>query len=316
MKQLLLSFALIAAICAAQDVGTFFENGARVVGSTTSGNVPEFDANGNLVDSGTTPSAGGDVVGPASSTDHTLVRFDGATGKLIQGTGLVVDDADHLLDTLQIDVATATDEALILKSTDDDATEPLLEVLDSSDNTRVHVDYTGKITLTLPNTFDAQALEAGNIGVTKGGKLHLGKFEVFGTGAIMNVSLNTYVTAGGLSALDDPTLPGWQMTFDNRAVTDLIYFARWDGATQTFPLSLHKTGNVTVGSGTAADTKLDVYGAITSREKSADPANPDEGSFALWMSDGTGSGDDGDIMVKIKAGGVTKTITLVDFSAH
>ena len=33
------------------------------------------------------------------------------------------------------------------------------------------------------------------------------------------------------------------------------------------------------------------------------------------MSDGTDSGDDGDIMIKITAGGVTKTVTLVDFSA-
>ena len=36
---------------------------------------------------------------------------------------------------------------------------------------------------------------------------------------------------------------------------------------------------------------------------------------AMWMSDGTGSGDDGDLMVKITAGGVTKTATLIDFSA-
>lgn len=50
-------------------------------------------------------------------------------------------------------------------------------------------------------------------------------------------------------------------------------------------------------------------------EKGVDPADPAEGSFVMWMSDGTGSGDDGDIMMKITAGGVTKTATLVDFSA-
>lgn len=62
------------------------------------------------------------------------------------------------------------------------------------------------------------------------------------------------------------------------------------------------------------DTALDVDGAITARELSADPSNPDEGSWVIWMSDGTGSGDDGDIMVKITAGGSTKTTTLIDFS--
>lgn len=55
-------------------------------------------------------------------------------------------------------------------------------------------------------------------------------------------------------------------------------------------------------------------GEVTQNELSADPADPDEGSFVTWMSDGTGSGDDGDIMMKITAGGSTKTTTLVDFS--
>lgn len=49
-------------------------------------------------------------------------------------------------------------------------------------------------------------------------------------------------------------------------------------------------------------------------ELSADPANPAEGAWIMWMSDGTGAGDDGDIMMKITAGGSTKTATLVDFS--
>lgn len=60
---------------------------------------------------------------------------------------------------------------------------------------------------------------------------------------------------------------------------------------------------------------LDVQGAITTRELSADPIDPAEGSNVMWQSDGTGAGDDGDIMMKITAGGVTKTVTIVDFSA-
>lgn len=63
------------------------------------------------------------------------------------------------------------------------------------------------------------------------------------------------------------------------------------------------------------DYGVDVNGEIAFRELSADPANPDEGCAVMWLSDGTGSGDDGDIMIKIKAGGSTKTATLVDFSA-
>jgi hypothetical protein len=74
-------------------------------------------------------------------------------------------------------------------------------------------------------------------------------------------------------------------------------------------LTIHSSGRIGIGTA-SPDTTLDVNGAITVRELSADPADPDEGSFVKWMSDGTGSGDDGDIMMKITAGGVTKTTTL------
>jgi hypothetical protein len=63
------------------------------------------------------------------------------------------------------------------------------------------------------------------------------------------------------------------------------------------------------------DGSVVLEGPLTFRELSADPADPDEGHAIIWMSDGIGSGDDGDIMVKITAGGTTKTTTLVDFSA-
>ena len=59
---------------------------------------------------------------------------------------------------------------------------------------------------------------------------------------------------------------------------------------------------------------IDFDMGIQFREKTIDPPDPGEGSATIWMSDGTGSGDDGDIMIKITAGGTTKTGTLIDFS--
>jgi hypothetical protein len=70
--------------------------------------------------------------------------------------------------------------------------------------------------------------------------------------------------------------------------------------------SLNLTNLTASGTVTAADLVL--------TEKSADPSDPAEGKSVIWQSDGTGAGDDGDIMIKITAGGVTKTTTLVDFS--
>lgn len=45
----------------------------------------------------TLPSGGtGDVVGPSSSINNTIARFDGTTGKLIQGSGISISDTDQV----------------------------------------------------------------------------------------------------------------------------------------------------------------------------------------------------------------------------
>lgn len=41
-------------------------------------------------------SGGGDVVGPASSTDNAIVRFDSTTGKLLQDSSVFIDDSGNL----------------------------------------------------------------------------------------------------------------------------------------------------------------------------------------------------------------------------
>jgi len=75
-------------------------------------------------------------------------------------------------------------------------------------------------------------------------------------------------------------------------------------------------GDGTFGIGTSTpNTRLDVDGAITVRELSEDPSDPDDGSCVMWMSDGTGTGDAGDILAKITVGTTTETATLVDFSS-
>lgn len=38
----------------------------------------------------------GDVTGPASSTDNAIARFDATTGKLIQNSGIIIDDSNNV----------------------------------------------------------------------------------------------------------------------------------------------------------------------------------------------------------------------------
>ena len=42
------------------------------------------------------PSGSGDVVGPGSSTDNAVARYDSTTGKLLQDSGVTIDDSDNL----------------------------------------------------------------------------------------------------------------------------------------------------------------------------------------------------------------------------
>lgn len=68
--------------------------------------------------------------GPASATDNTLVRFDGTTGQLVQGSGIVVDDSDNLSAVASIAIAnggalktdTTTAHTAVLQAYDVDGT--------------------------------------------------------------------------------------------------------------------------------------------------------------------------------------------------
>lgn len=48
--------------------------------------------------------------------------------------------------------------------------------------------------------------------------------------------------------------------------------------------------------------------------QSVDPPDPPSGNAIIWMSDGTGTGADGDIMFKVTNGaGTTQTTNLITF---
>lgn len=62
-----------------------------------SGQVMVTDGSGVL--SWSTPAVG-DVVGPASSTDNAIARFDSTTGKLLQNSAATIDDTGNISDQL------------------------------------------------------------------------------------------------------------------------------------------------------------------------------------------------------------------------
>jgi len=63
-----------------------------------------------------------------------------------------------------------------------------------------------------------------------------------------------------------------------------------------------------------SDKLLNIMDTISGKGRSTDPADPLDGKHVIWQSDGTDSGDAGDIMIKINQGGTVITETLLDFS--
>jgi hypothetical protein len=92
------------------------KKGAVPLTGTPSGKYLKDDGNWT-----TLPASSGDMVGPASSVDNTVPRFDGTTGKLTQGSGVKIDDNDGITlpgMLIQKFVLLATDQTYNVAATD------------------------------------------------------------------------------------------------------------------------------------------------------------------------------------------------------
>jgi len=54
----------------------------------------------------------GDVTGPGSSTDNAIARYDGATGKIIQDSGVLIDDDDNVSGAKEITISQGANDDL------------------------------------------------------------------------------------------------------------------------------------------------------------------------------------------------------------
>lgn len=127
----------------------------------------------------------------------------------------------------------------------------------------------------------------------------------------------------GSDALDK--VDGGSLTSKDRAIVmtpDKVYFYRLDVDNNQEEDSPNVIKPKTSGTGKrwllVSDMSQKVYdNVLVGNALSYDPPDPPPGGggYVIWQSDGTESGDDGDIMIKItNTDGVTKMHTLVDFS--
>jgi hypothetical protein len=90
------------------------------------------------------------------------------------------------------------------------------------------------------------------------------------------------------------------------------------GTGSTLPISLY-TGANTTQFILNTDNSIGMSGTLTCPiltllEQSSNPTEPADGEMIIWLSDGTGFGDAGDVMVASTTGSVAKYGTLFDYS--
>jgi hypothetical protein len=76
-------------------------------GISTSGTYPNFTI------TNTSPSLGGDVVGPASATDNAIARFDTTTGKLLQNSVVTVGDTGAVSGVTTLSASTSVTTPIV-----------------------------------------------------------------------------------------------------------------------------------------------------------------------------------------------------------
>jgi hypothetical protein len=107
----------------------------------------------------------GDVVGPASATDNAIARFDLTTGKLIQNSGVTIDDSNNVSGVVQLNATTLDTtniEVTNLKAKDGTAAGSIADITGVVTITTLS-STTGNIATVNSTTVDTTNIEVTNL---------------------------------------------------------------------------------------------------------------------------------------------------------
>ena len=225
---------------------------ARARASVSAGTGISYDS-GTGVITNSSPSLGGDVVGPASATDNAIARFDTTTGKLIQNSVVTIDDTGV--------IAGAT------------LTSPKInEILDTNGNEILGLSPTASATdfLTVKNGigvgvplhlyadgsstnvgFHIQPKGTGLVTISDGTDFNKGiRFRSSGSAASAITLLDAVATAGRVVTLPDATT-----TLVGRNTTDTLTNKSISGSTNTLS---------NIGNSALTNSSITINGSSTS----------------------------------------------------
>jgi hypothetical protein len=278
----------------------------------------------------------GDTSDIFTNNDTNMVDFD----HMIQGNtlagnpGLAVDECFFAV--------TVGGGGFICEGSADDTNEMLFLFPDLNEADTTHVIVTESATQTLTNkSISGAQIDSGTIPADRVGAGHINvTTEIDGTmcgsGEILEdqgAAWACIATPAGGGAHNILSTTHTDSTTDTAARGDLIIAdatPEWSALTVGGANTVLKSDGTDPSWGALIDDDIPdtltasnylllaggtMSGDITFAERSSDPSNPSEGQWVCWMSDGTGSGDDGDILCKVTAAAATKTWTMADFSA-
>jgi len=176
----------------------------------------------------------GDVVGPASATDNAIVRYDGATGKLIQNSNVTIDDSNNVSGVVQLNattVAATTGNITTVNATTVDTTNIEVTNLKAKDGTAAATiaDSTGVVTISTQLNVDNLRLDGNTISST-------------------DTNGNIDITPNGTGEVNITKVDIDSGTIDGTVIGGV------SAAAGTFTTATATTGNITTVNATTVDT--------------------------------------------------------------
>lgn len=249
-------------------------------GISTTGTYPNFTI------TNTSPSAGGDVVGPASATDNAVARYDTTTGKLIQDSVVLIDDTGSVTGVNALTAESLTvNNNVTLGSSNADNLEVRARIttdLEPESNNAKDIGTSGRnwrdgffgrnlstvnLEVTGTTSFDGQQGTSGQV-LTSAGTGATPTWTTPTTGTVTSVA----AAAGtGISVSGSPITTSGTITITNTAPDQVVSLtgAGTTAVTGTYPnftITSNDafTGTVTSVGGTGTVSGLTLSGTVTS----------------------------------------------------
>jgi hypothetical protein len=229
---------------------------ASGTGISVTGTYPSFTV------TNTSPSLGGDVVGPASATDNAIARFDTTTGKLLQNSVVTVSDTGATTGFTTLAASTSVTTPIVQASNSGG-----LALKNSGGTTQMSVGAGGGDNMSINVSTNLNGTNAQiDISPTGTGHVHIkptgvNSVEIAPTfvGEMDNITIGSITPAAG--SFTNLSVTGTTSFDGSQGTSGQVLTSAGIGATPTW--TTPTTGTVTSVSGTGTVSGISLSGTVT-----------------------------------------------------